>query len=211
MRPYTHRHVGDNVNGAILLRKINHQLWEMRCQCGNVFIAQPSDTSGMCKECALKLISQKKRIHGESPDTDKNASRLYGIWLGMKTRCNNHKVDSYRLYGGRGIKVCEEWNDYLTFKKWALDNGYSDELSIDRIDNDGDYCPQNCKWSTLIEQANNRRANHYLTFNGETKTMAQWAKIMGIKYHTLKYRINKYGWSAERALTTPVKQKEIRQ
>ena len=201
---YTRRNVGDAVNGAILLRKINNQRWEMKCKCGNVFISQPSDTSGMCRECAYKLIADKKRVHGESPDTKKSASRLYSIWLGMKTRCNNPNADSYKHYGGRGIKVCDEWNDYLTFKRWALDNGYADGLSIDRINNNGDYCPANCRWSNNVEQGNNRRNNHVLTFNGISKTMAEWARESGIKYHTLKRRINDYGYSVEDALTKPV-------
>lgn len=201
---YTKRNVGDTVNGAILLRKITNQRWEMKCKCGNVFISQPSETNGMCRECAYKLISDKKRVHGESPDTKKNASRLYGIWLGMKTRCNNPNVDSYKHYGGRGIKVCDDWNDYLAFKRWALNNGYVDGLSIDRIDNDGDYCPQNCRWANNVEQGNNRRNNHILTFNGVSKTMAEWARESGIKYHTLKRRINNYGYSVEDAITKPV-------
>lgn len=201
---YTKRNVGDIVNGAVLLHKINNQKWEMRCKCGNVFIAQPSYTSGMCRECAIKLASEKNRIHGESPNKNKNATRLYRIWLGMKSRCNNPNVKTYCDYGGRGIKVCDEWSNYLQFKKWAINSGYADNLSIDRIDNNGDYCPDNCRWSTNLEQGNNKRNNHILTFNGVSKTMAEWAREKGINYHTLKRRINTYGYSVEDALTKPI-------
>lgn len=204
MSNYTHRNVGDVVNGAVLLEKINNQRWIMRCKCGNTFISQPSGTSGICRECAIKLAADKKRIHGESPNSKKNASRLYRIWLGMKSRCNNPRVDSYPQYGGRGIKVCNEWNDYLAFKEWAISNGYCDNLSIDRIDTNGDYTPQNCRWATLVEQGNNKRNNHLLTLDGKTQTMAEWSREVGIPYSTLKRRINNYGWTTRNALTIPV-------
>lgn len=198
---YTRRNVGDSVNGAILLRKITNQRWEMKCKCGNIFVSQPSETSGMCRDCAYKLIADKMRVHGESPDSKKNASRLYGIWLNMRTRCKNQNSESYNLYGGRGITVCAEWDNYLAFKKWAMENGYEDGLSIDRIDVNGNYEPNNCRWATQKEQCRNKRDNHFLTFNGETKTIAEWAEITGFNYHTIKQRINRYGFTDEEALT----------
>lgn len=101
--------------------------------------------------------------------------------------------------------MCKEWDDYEKFKLWALSHGYSDNLTLDRIDNNGNYCPENCRWVTHREQMRNTRNNHLLTYNGQTKTMAEWAECMGIKYHTLKRRINAYGWSTESALTTQIR------
>lgn len=204
-RKYKKRSVGDNINGAILVERINGQRWKMRCQCGNIFISQPSDTSGRCRECGYKYLSEIRAVHNESPKEGKNASRLYNIWDNMRSRCNNSKNPNYYNYGGRGIKICKEWDDYLTFKEWAISSGYADFLSIDRIDVNGDYSPYNCRWSTQKEQCRNKRTNHCLTFNGETKTMAEWAEITGLPYHTIKARINRYGYSVEKALTAPVK------
>ena len=136
--------------------------------------------------------------HGEN---NKN-SRLHRIWAGIIQRCNNPNSPRYSDYGGRGITVCEEWLDYLTFKKWAVTNGYSDELSIDRKDTNEGYNPDNCKWSNRYEQQNNMRSNVFIEFNGETMTLAQWARRLNLKYGTLVSRRYR-GWSIERMLTTP--------
>jgi hypothetical protein len=119
----------------------------------------------------------------------------------MINRCANPNADNYRFYGGRGIKVAQEWlENSKSFVEWALKNGYKENLEIDRIDNDGDYTPQNCRWVTRLKNANNKRNNHYITYNGETKTIAQWALFINLKSSTLQVRLNR-GWSVERALT----------
>lgn len=158
-RSYVKRKQGDVVNGAELLEKVNHRLWKMRCECGEIFIAQPSHTNGRCRKCAYTYLSSLRTIHGESPKVNKrHASRLYRIWLGMKTRCSNSNNHSYKYYGGRGITMCEEWfNDYLAFKQWSLDHGYAENLTIDRIDVNGNYEPSNCRWITMSEQQSNKR------------------------------------------------------
>jgi hypothetical protein len=137
-----------------------------------------------------------RKTHGEKTNT----SRLYGIWSNMIQRCYNSKCPTYKWYGARGITVCNEWRDYLIFKDWAFSNGYSDELSIDRINVNGNYEPNNCKWSDVIEQCNNRRSNRVLTYNGESYTISQWAKKLGVPSARIQYRLYN-GWSIEDALT----------
>lgn len=132
-------------------------------------------------------------------------SRLYGIWLQMKNRCYNLKTERYPDYGGRGITICNEWkDDFKAFYDWAMSHGYQENLTIDRINNDGNYEPSNCRWITRERQAINKRNNHNITFNGETHCYAEWARITGIPRHAIVNRIAHYGWSIDRALTTPL-------
>ena len=175
-----------------------HTYWICKCECGGETIARSSHLlSGNVSTCGCG--KSHKRTHG---DTGK---RLYTIWSNMKSRCYNKNSSEYFRYGGRGISICEEWLDYGVFKDWAINNGYSDELSIDRINNDGNYEPKNCKWSTAKEQANNTSRNRNVCVNGETHSVTEWARILGINQSTLSMRMNKYGWSEERAIKTEVK------
>ena len=131
-----------------------------------------------------------------------SGTKLYDVWCAAKARCNNPKNKNYKHYGGRGIKVCDEWeNSFQAFYEWAMANGYKEGLSIDRIDNDGNYEPANCRWVTQEEQCNNRRTSHKLTYEGETHTITEWSKITGIKRKIISQRVNNLGWSIERALT----------
>ena len=131
-------------------------------------------------------------------------SRLYEIWHGMKQRCNNPVSKDAAKYHDRGIRVCNEWNNsFEDFQRWALQNGYSETLTLDRIDVNGNYCPSNCRWATQSQQARNTRFNHFLEFNGKRQTIADWADEIGFDYYTLAKRIEK-GWTTERALTQPV-------
>ena len=123
----------------------------------------------------------------------------------MVYRCENPNAKSYKDYGGRGIKVCPEWrNDFLKFYEWCMSSGYQEGLTIDRIDNNGDYSPDNCRWATKIQQDNNRRNNKFISYNGETHTLAEWNRICGFKRNTIGRRLSR-GWSIERAITTPIK------
>ena len=140
-------------------------------------------------------------------------TRLYTIYTDMKERCYNKNSPTYKRYGGRGIAMCDEWlgrDGYTKFKEWALRNGYADNLSIDRIDNDKGYSPDNCRWTTPKEQANNTRNNHFLEHDGERHTISQWAEITGINRKVISSRVTKLGWSDEKALTTPVRHLERR-
>lgn len=158
-----------------------------RCDCGNeVSVRSSSLNDGNTSVCGCRLYDtgEKQRTykHGMSGD------RLYSIWLDMRDRCNNSKVDSYKHYGGRGIKVCDEWNasdGFIPFRDWALSNNYDDKLTIDRIDNNKGYFPDNCRWVTIKEQALNTRRNHRITFNGKTLTISEWAEEFGFNMDSL--------------------------
>lgn len=133
-------------------------------------------------------------------------ARQYRIWDAMRQRCSNSKTKYYYNYGGRGITVCERWMKFENF--WEdMGIGYRDGLSIDRIDNNGNYCKENCKWSTKEEQDSNRRVKKdasLVTYKGVTKHLAEWSRILGIKRTTLGMRLTKYGWSVERSFSTPI-------
>jgi hypothetical protein len=130
-------------------------------------------------------------------------TRLNYIWKQMRQRCSNPKSHAYERYGGKGITVCREWDDFKCFHDWALSNGYNDNLEIDRKENSRGYGPDNCQWSTLTQQARNRSNNRLLTFNGETKSMAEWCETSKIGYRTISSRLNTLKWSIEKALTQP--------
>lgn len=144
-------------------------------------------------------------------------SRLSEIFRSMKKRCYNPNHNQFKNYGARGIKLCDEWNDrelvkisgfrytkgYLAFKKWALENGYAEGLTIDRIDNNKGYSPENCRWVTMLVQVNNTRRNRYITYKGKTQSVADWCRELGLNYGTLLSRLN-FNWSVEEAIETPV-------
>lgn len=177
-----------------------------KCDCGNEKIIRSyALTENMTQSCGClhkEMVSTKTRekiiTHGLS------RSDLYRKWAGMKSRCYNNKEINFYLYGGRGVKVCEEWQEFEPFYNWATKNGYKKGLTIDRINVNGDYEPKNCRWATIKEQQNNRRNNHYLTYNGKTHTITEWAEITGIRAKTIMARINKYKWTTKKALTTEV-------
>lgn len=131
-------------------------------------------------------------------------TRLYSIWRDMKNRCNGLKKKDKENYFDRGITYCKEWDTFEPFKDWALSHGYRDDLTIDRIDNDKGYSPDNCRWVTRAVQNNNTRQNHFITYKGETHTLKEWSEILGIKYNTLKSRLETYKWSIEDAFNTGV-------
>lgn len=151
------------------------------------------------------MPSSKVRVIDVRYKHGKRHTRLYGIWLQMKTRCYNANCDRFDDYGGRGITVCDEWkNDFQSFYDWSMSHGYDDSLSIDRINNDGNYAPGNCRWATRIIQSRNTRRSHLITFNGETHTLVEWCEIKGLSRSCLDNRI-RYGWDVERALNTPMR------
>ena len=181
------------------LENKNHQtMWLCLCECGKeTNVSGGSLRRGDTKSCGCY---NREKTAERNTTHQKSKTRLYKIWAGMKKRCLYIKDKNYEIYGGRGIKVCEEWLKFEAFQDWALSNGYTDELTIDRKDSDGDYEPSNCRWATVTEQANNKRNNHKLTYSGETHTIREWAKLIGISYNTLRSRIQR-GWGVGKALT----------
>ena len=186
--------------GALTVMRVNGTRFytaeaACECDCGNsASVPLTRLMYGHTKSCGCYRNGLLLK-HGQSK------TRLYRIWTEMVYRCNNPNNASYSRYGGRGIRVCDDWLNFLSFWQWSLANGYSYDLSIDRIDNDGNYCPENCRWADNETQMNNQRRTHYLTHNGKTQSMAQWSRESGIPYSILDGRINKLGWTAAEALT----------
>lgn len=182
--------------------KNGRPFWRCKCVCGNVKdIAAKDLKRGTIRSCGClrrETVSIRRKTHGSS------RTRLYCIWLSMKHRCETlRNGKAHKYYVERGIVVCKEWHDFSVFQKWAFENGYNDNLTIDRIDNNGNYCPENCRWTDILTQANNKRNNVKVTYKNKTQTIAQWAREIGMKYTTLDVRLLK-GWTVEAALTTPV-------
>ena len=130
-------------------------------------------------------------------------NRLYNIYQGMTKRCYYPDNQNYKYYGGKGIVICNEWkSNFSAFKKWALENGYQDNLTIDRINTNGNYEPSNCRWVSMKEQCNNRTSNHLITYKGKTQNLKQWCIELNLNYGIMESRINRYKWSIEKAFET---------
>lgn len=188
--------------------------WRCVCDCGKETVVRSQDLrNGHTKSCGCYGL-EVSVSHTPSFSTHKESkSRLYRVWIGMKARCNNCKNKAYSNYGGRGINVCQEWDaSYEAFREWALANGYDENAprgrcTIDRINVNGNYCPENCRWVDVKTQMNNTRANRRITQNGETRTMAEWAERTGIAYETIRYRATS-GKPADDVLCPPQKRRE---
>lgn len=188
-----------------LVEQINpkeHRKWMCKCDCGNTHVASGAFMrTGKTTHCGCMtgvLISQKKTRHGLYK------SRLYNIWRTMRQRCTentgNQKRDTYYM---KGIRVCEEWQTFDNFMEWALENGYSDKLTIDRINNDGGYYPDNCRWVTNDVQSLNKRNTVMVDFEGERIPLLSLCRQLNVPWQRVYQRIYKSGWSVERAITEP--------
>ena len=178
--------------------------YECLCDCGNSTIVTKNHLiTGHTKSCGCakgELCKIHTIKHGQA------GSRLYHIYYDMRRRCLNPKDHEYHRYGKRGITVCNEWlgkNGFQNFYDWAITHGYQEDLTIDRINNDGNYEPDNCRWATNKQQMNNVCYNVRLTYNNETHTIAEWARILGLNQDTIQARIKYYGMSVEDALFKP--------
>lgn len=183
--------------------------WVCRCDCGNVVVVRSCDMqSGNTQSCGClrqeKSSNAIRMLNTKQGANNRTKRRLYLTWQSMRRRCSDPNHGAYLCYGGRGIKVCLEWeNDYWAFERWAMLNGWHEGLTLDRIDNDKGYSPDNCRWATSKVQNNNQRRNVVLEYQGKRQTLTQWAEELGILVTTL-YRRYERGWSVERMLTEPV-------
>lgn len=189
---------GNKYNMLTVIERVGKK-WKCECDCGNItYVSGGNLKYGGVKSCGC-LLHKPRYKHNQSH------TKLYHIWSGIKNRCTNPNFKGYKYYGAKGISVCEEWmNSFESFRDWALDNGYEENLTIERLDNNLDYCPSNCKWATRKEQSRNRSSNIKITYNGETKILTEWCEELGLEYKRTHNRIYKLGWTYEKAFTTPV-------
>ena len=173
--------------------------WKCKCDCGNYTIVRGSNLkTGAVKSCGCLNHIAYTKTHGESQ------TKLYRHWRSMIYRCSNPKNRAYKWYGERGIKVCEEWQTYEGFKKWVLETRPKEDYSVERINVNGDYCPENCTWIPLSEQANNRTSCINFEHCGKTMNLMEWCKTLNLDYKRVHNRIFKLGWDFEKAISTPV-------
>lgn len=197
------------VLGVEKTSKTGKRFWLCQCDCGNTVIHEtgqlraknaPQSCGCLQREAASKV--GKKTIHYIVDGVEKmsdGVKRIHNIWSEMRQRCNNPNNHAYKYYGGRGIIVCDEWQDVTVFEKWALENGYEDNLTIDRIDTNGNYEPDNCRWVDMQTQANNTRSNKMLPYHGRTQSLADWCRELSLDYHRTKARLNSCGYTVEQA------------
>lgn len=169
-------------------------MWKCRCDCGNEKIIRESSLkNGDSKSCGCLLKEISSNLHSTHHGTN---TRLFAVWDSMKRRCENPNDKAYHNYGGRGIKVCDEWKDFAVFRDWAMSTGYNEdakrgECTLERIDSNGMYSPDNCKWCSMKEQSRNKRNTIYVEYNGTTKSLVEWAEITGVKYQAIWRRYNR--------------------
>jgi hypothetical protein len=202
-RPHGFKDIAGSRFGALVAIECNghgkHKeiVWKCKCDCGNIRIVSGTALRlGRASSCGCLTRAHKMR-HGH------RNTITYASWIAMKARCNRPSHMHYSSYGGRGIVICERW---LQFENFLADMGPrpSRKHSLDRIDNDGNYEPGNCRWATAYEQGANTRQNRLITFRGTTMCLKNWARTVGIKENLLRYRISK-GWTLDKALTTPTR------
>ncbi|AWC29092.1 MULTISPECIES: hypothetical protein [Bacillus cereus group] len=179
-------------------------LWKFKCDCGNEVVKEGRTVKrGDIKSCGCLVVEHAKYLNYSNGF---GRTKLYGVYKGILDRCNNPENKSFKDYGGRGIKVIEEWEaDYLVFMEWALANGYKDGLSIDRIDVNKGYSPENCRWATRDVQANNKRNTILINYKGKTQSLKRWCKELNLNYYTIHSRITRNNYSYIDALEKPIK------
>jgi hypothetical protein len=184
------------VDKKVLGRKYG-TFWLCLCECGDTKVVRADRLKNGNVVCCDSCKVNAHITHNGSK------TRLYQTWKSMLYRVYNKKAHNYKHYGGKGLEVCKEWHKFENFRNWALFNGYSDKLTIDRIDNGKGYSPENCRWILHEEQARNKSSNLYYTINGETKLLKDWAEEYGFKYLTIYSRVILKGIPIETALNTP--------
>lgn len=196
--------------------KGHNQFYLCKCDCGKEkVILKSSLISGRTKSCGcLKshLLAERNRkykltgkMHKKNTTHNLSKTTIYKKYLGIKERCFNKNCEAYKYYGGRGITVCDEWkNNFQNFYDWAMSNGYKDDLTIERIDFNGNYCPANCKWIPRSEQTKNRRNVHKITYKGKTQSLSDWARELNISFNTLYQRVITSKWNITKSFEKPI-------
>lgn len=176
------------------------RMFKCRCECGNEKDIQLAVLmNGHSTSCGCE---QKRKASSSNLKHGLTNHPLYNVWKNIKKRCNYPNASEYQNYGGRGISICEEWsNNFDNFYKWSISNGWSIGLSIDRIDTNGNYCPENCRWSTIKVQMNNMTKNFYIEYKGKTYTLTTLAEYLNIPYNIVRYRISKCKWEVEQLIS----------
>lgn len=179
-------------------------LWKCQCDCGTIRVVEGrSVRTGTSKGCGCA----RKKGHSKNGIQTRKSERLHSVWTSMKNRCFNPNDRYFQIYGGRGITVCDAWLTYDGFREWALNSGYDSnaeyrKCTLDRIDNDKIYCPDNCRWVDQRTQDNNRSSNHILTSSdGTSRTISEWARLSGIRKDTIRRRVVNLGWDVDRAIS----------
>ena len=192
---------GQRFNHLLVLERVPNDkktIWKCQCDCGKIVNVWAQSLKNGQKSCGCmtkQILSEYRTTHGGSH------TKLFEIWRNMKDRCYREKHKSYPQYGGRGIKVCDEWkNDFSAFQKWAFENGYDEnaefmKCTIDRIDVNGNYEPDNCRWVDMKTQCNNRTNSRKLTYNNETHTISEWSEITGLPFDVIHSRLDKWHWT----------------
>lgn len=196
---------GKRFGKLVVLKRVDNNKhrqpqWECLCDCGNkTIVVGQKLRKGITKSCGCLLYEQKTRLtHGMT------GTVLHNRWLNMKSRCFNQKNKRYARYGGRGITICPEWMDFSNFYKWSMENGFSENLSIDRIENDKGYSPENCRWASAKQQANNTSRNVKILYNGEEKTLSEWCELLNLNYKLIHGRMHESGMTFEEAIDKPL-------
>ena len=194
----------DRADGLVSESGYHTVMWKCKCDCGNIVnVRAKSLKQGVTKSCGCfrrdRMSNIASRHHGFG-------TRLYTIWNSMRQRCNNPKHHAYSNYGGRGITICKDWDDFDKFRKWAIGAGYDEnaprgQYTLDRVEVDRGYSPDNCRWVDMKTQSNNKRETIYLSYNGETLTLTEWADRVGLHYTTLWKRY-KEGFDTSQILST---------
>jgi hypothetical protein len=204
--------VGNRFGKLLVIEKAEslkgHTRWLCRCDCGKECIVHGNSLkTGNTTSCGCYRTENAKRLYSSVRQNDKH---LYAVWNGIKQRCRNKNNLSYKNYGGRGIKMDDEWaNNYETFYNWAINAGYQPGMEIDRIDNNGDYCESNCRFVSKEIQANNKRNVKLYIIDGVSKSLPQWCREYGQDYYLVRQRVYKLGWTIIDALTTPNKNNKV--
>lgn len=197
--------IGKKFNRLLVVKKAGRKnykvMWECVCDCGNTtFVNTFYLINNKIRSCGC--LHREQLIERNTTHNQRH-TKLYETWKRMRDRCNRPNATQYKDYGGRGIKVCDEWDkNFQSFYNWAYQNGYNEDLTIDRIDNNKGYSPDNCRWATYKEQMRNKRTNHIITYKNQSKCISEWCEELNLSYSAVFGRLRR-GWSIEKTFETP--------